>query len=309
MFLCTDGLANVGLGSLEDSERECALFYTELAEQAKLRGVTVTVISLIGTECALESLSIVCEQTAGSVQRVDPVQLTGNLVAFADRPVVAYGVMAMVLLHHGLQFRGEMDDEGENRNWVVKDLGNVTRGKELTFSYAFRPKDQCDLSGIEQIPFQVQVLFTRPNGMRCLRVATARVAVTDDRAQAEQHADIGVIGTHAAQRAAKFAKAGDYEKAQLETRAAQRFIMRNADVDRVSLFSNHVEQIDQVLRAERQREKHEDSSVPPSTFATTTTTAAAPSSSITEVASKKKRTKRSDAAATAISSALTHKFD
>jgi hypothetical protein len=104
VILATDGLANVGLGSLEDS-RESAMYYTELAEQAKLRGVTVTVISLIGTECALESLSIVCEQTAGSVQRVDPVQLASSSLSLVDRPIVAFGVMAMVLLHRGLQFR------------------------------------------------------------------------------------------------------------------------------------------------------------------------------------------------------------
>lgn len=46
-----------------------------------LRGVTVSVISLIGAECALESLSVCAEKTSGTVERVDPRALTGELSA------------------------------------------------------------------------------------------------------------------------------------------------------------------------------------------------------------------------------------
>merc|ERR1712137_495832 len=63
VILCTDGLANIGLGSLEGKETEFTPYYTELAEQAKLRGVSVSVISLIGSECCLENLCTVTEQT------------------------------------------------------------------------------------------------------------------------------------------------------------------------------------------------------------------------------------------------------
>jgi hypothetical protein len=130
--------------------------------------------------------------------------------------------------------------------------------------------------------------------MKCLRSATARVAISDDRAVAEGHADIRVIGTHAAQRAAKYAKEGDYEKAQLEARAAQRFMLRNADVDKQSQFSNQVEQIDQVLRSERRREKASSS---------------ASSASSNASSKKKSRMNRTDAAASAFSNALESKFD
>jgi hypothetical protein len=50
VILCTDGLANKGVGQLEDvvSEVSAKLFYTECGEQAMLHGLTVNVISLIG---------------------------------------------------------------------------------------------------------------------------------------------------------------------------------------------------------------------------------------------------------------------
>jgi len=173
-------------GSIEGKETEFSPYYTELAEIAKLKGVTVSVVSLTGTECSLENLSVVADQTAGVLNRVDPLQLTSNFSSILANPIVATGVMATVYLHRGLMFRGEIDDE-ENleRNHLVKDLGNVTSQSECTFSYGFRPKSVVDLSDINEIPFQLQLQYTKLNGMKCLRVVTQCIEVTEDRAVAD----------------------------------------------------------------------------------------------------------------------------
>jgi len=252
VILCTDGLANVGLGSLEGKEAEYTPYYIELAEQAKLRGVTVSVISLIGTECCLENLSIVTEQTGGIVTRVDPLQLENELATLNNQPILGYTTMAMVILHHSIRFQNEMDDEQENRNWLVKDLGNVRADTEFSFQYCFRSKEECDLSEVKEIPFQVQLMYTKPCGAQCLRVANATIAVTSDRNEAEQHANIEVIGTHAAQRAALLARGGDYERAQMETRSAQRFMARNGvKKERISNWSKQVQDVDNVVKRKR----------------------------------------------------------
>jgi hypothetical protein len=98
----------------------------------------------------------------------------------------------------------------------------------------------------------VQLLYTKPDGSVFLRVATATVLLTEDRAVAEKDADVSVIGAHAAAHAARMAKEGNYEQAQLETRAAQRFLQRNnVDQAKVQAFSEQMENMDGVLRAER----------------------------------------------------------
>eukprot|EP01097_Dermamoeba_algensis_P003302 TRINITY_DN2325_c0_g1_i1.p1 TRINITY_DN2325_c0_g1~~TRINITY_DN2325_c0_g1_i1.p1 ORF type:complete len:514 (+),score=183.65 TRINITY_DN2325_c0_g1_i1:147-1544(+) len=258
VILCTDGLANLGLGSIENKVTEYSPYYTELAEAAKLKGVTVSVISLTGTDCALENLSVVAEQTAGEVERVDPLKLTKNFASILAKPILATGCMATILLHKGLMFRGEVDDE-EDRNWIVKDLANVTVDTQCTFAYAFRSKNEIDLSHLTEIPFQVQVVYTKLNGVKCLRVVTDRVKVTDKREEAEKNANIKVIGTFAAQRSAKYAKEGDYEKAQMETRAAQRLMMRNFDPETnkdIKVWSKNVEVMDKEIR--RVKEKVDD---------------------------------------------------
>jgi hypothetical protein len=260
VILCTDGLANQGLGSLEGKDKEFVAFYNECAEQAVLKGVSVSVLSLQGAECKLESLSVVAEKTSGSVERVDPRALVKQMNALVGAPsIISYGVMAMVLLHRGLRFQGEFDDEQLQRFWVVKDLGNVTAASECTFSYNFRSKEECDLSALREIPFQVQLLFTRPDNSIYLRVATATVSVTEDRLEAEKQANATVVGAHAAQHAARLAKEGKYEQAQLEARAAARFLER-AGVEQTKLdtFKSQVDQMDGVLRQERKKEKESD---------------------------------------------------
>lgn len=100
-------------------------------------------------------------------------------------------------------------------------------------------------------------MFSKLNGMKCMRVATASIQLTEDRAVAETQANIAVIGTHAAQRAARYAKEGEFERAQMETRAAQRFMHRNFDAasKEVTSWAANVEVMDEALREERRREK------------------------------------------------------
>lgn len=83
VILCTDGLANVGLGTFDEIKSESESkkvdeFYERLGEFAKSKGVTVNIISIEGEECNIDTLSKIAELTGGSVERVDPIQLTQN---------------------------------------------------------------------------------------------------------------------------------------------------------------------------------------------------------------------------------------
>ena len=46
----------------KNPKKNTRAFYTELAEQSKLKAITVSVMTLIGTDCNVEALSIVTEQ-------------------------------------------------------------------------------------------------------------------------------------------------------------------------------------------------------------------------------------------------------
>ncbi len=55
VILCTDGLANVGLGSLDDSSEENMLksqqYYEKVTEYALEKGVIVHIITMRGEAC------------------------------------------------------------------------------------------------------------------------------------------------------------------------------------------------------------------------------------------------------------------
>lgn len=65
VILCTDGCANVGMGSIDGSGSKIAeKFYEDLADYAKSRGVTVNVISMEGTDCKLALLGKVADKVS-----------------------------------------------------------------------------------------------------------------------------------------------------------------------------------------------------------------------------------------------------
>jgi Mg-chelatase subunit ChlD len=83
VVICTDGLANIGLGAFDEAKtpeeiQKVEEFYERIGEYAKSKGLTLNIVSIIGDECNLESLSKLAEITGGNVERVDPVSLTKN---------------------------------------------------------------------------------------------------------------------------------------------------------------------------------------------------------------------------------------
>lgn len=70
VVLCTDGLANVGLGAFDEVKNEEQLkvvdgFYERLGEYAQNKGITVNIVSIEGEECNIDTLSKISQLTGG----------------------------------------------------------------------------------------------------------------------------------------------------------------------------------------------------------------------------------------------------
>ena len=48
VILCTDGLANIGIGQLEPYDEEKKQFYSDLGEFAKQNNITVNIVTIKG---------------------------------------------------------------------------------------------------------------------------------------------------------------------------------------------------------------------------------------------------------------------
>ena len=109
VIICTDGLANVGIGALEglsDTEVEAQeAMYEQVGIMAKDKGMTISVISIEGEECRLESLSALAEVTEGNLSKVDPERLQEDFSNVLAAELLATHVNAKIRLHKSLKFR------------------------------------------------------------------------------------------------------------------------------------------------------------------------------------------------------------
>jgi hypothetical protein len=222
VVICTDGLANIGLGAFDEAKTDdemlkCEKFYETLGQYAKLKGLTINIVSIIGDECNLDSLSMLAEMTGGNVERVDPVQLTSNFANILSQPIIASNVVTKVKLHKGLQFRNELDANlSADKSLMVRDIGNVTESDEITFEYTLKPITQLarmedlDLTKLNEFPFQTQIEYKALNGNKCIRIITKTQKISSDREELEKGADFKLLGQNAIVQSSNAARAGNH---------------------------------------------------------------------------------------------------
>ena len=165
VVICTDGLANIGLGSFdevitEQDQLEATSFYTKVGEIAQQAGVTINIVSIEGDECNIDSLSRLADLTGGQVERVNPTTLTQNFANMLSKPVIATKVEAKVKLHQALQFRNELAEHlSADKSLLARQFGNVTVDSIFTFEYGLKPLDvlldmeEIDMTKVTSFPF------------------------------------------------------------------------------------------------------------------------------------------------------------
>lgn len=252
VIVCTDGLANVGLGSFDETQSEeqalrVEAFYETIGQYAKTKGVTVNVVSIEGDECNIDTLSKIAELTGGDVQRVDPKNLIDNFSNILSLPTIATNVQLKVKLHKGLEFRNEDPQSlSEDMTILARDLGNVNEDTEVTFEYKMKSIKKLlkmldlDMSKLTRFPFQAQISYTALDGARCVRVITNQVETSSDREELVQGANFGMLGQAAIQQSAKLARGGHVERAQVVAKAWHNHLQRGArDMDQVYAVQNY----------------------------------------------------------------------
>ena len=225
VFLCTDGLSNVGFGTLDDPSlyEHSQLRYNEISEEAMKKGVSISLISLVSEECRLDMLSPIANNTGGSILRVQPTNLSTDFHALFSEKVLATNASLRVQLHKALQFRNEESINFPNPNdtsLIQRLIGNITTQSIATFEYMLkRPEElakykELDLENMTSIPFQAQLYFTKTNGAKYVRVISMQMKITQSKEEAKEKAEGGIIEQNALLTTAKLAKAGKFRAAQ-----------------------------------------------------------------------------------------------
>ncbi|KAF7653757.1 hypothetical protein LDENG_00078820 [Lucifuga dentata] len=104
VIICTDGKANTELGNLEVEDNDArtllssTIFYQELGEYAANQGVTVSVLSIEGTDCRLDELGRLADRTGGTVVIASPNHLHSEFEQIIEnRTIVTHCSVTLLL--------------------------------------------------------------------------------------------------------------------------------------------------------------------------------------------------------------------
>jgi len=260
VVICTDGMANVGIGSL-NSDQPKDDFYDYVSDYANEFGVSVSVLAIEGADCRLTALGKVADATNGSVNIVNPTDLGAEYSGIISKKIVGSKVEITLVLHKSLYVRDPLNPNDKSKSTYKLSIGNVTSETENFFEFGFKPKDNApsnhssaadnsnneagpssqsaevkpepkdgsnnseskkdEEEGTKELPFQLQISYVNKHKAQLKRVITTKLPCTKEREVAEKDADLALMGAHAVQTTAAISKEREYTKAKKQAASKQ----------------------------------------------------------------------------------------
>ncbi|XP_070849665.1 circularly permutated Ras protein 1 [Chaetodon trifascialis] len=221
VILCTDGRANIGLGTIEQtpclSSSLTPYFYRQLAQQAVASGVIISVMTFEGTDCCLADVGRLADTTGGRVNMVSIGTVAAEIQLASMDNVLATGATATLLAPQGVYF----PYHDKNNHKLVKEIGNVTKGLEITVEFAVKPEFMDVFSQRETLPFQLQLSFKARDQQKVTRIITEQRPVTTCSRIWVGSLNMAVLGVHCAQLCASLTMEGRVQEAQSQLKAQQ----------------------------------------------------------------------------------------
>lgn len=244
IILCTDGLANIGIGGMEilankkDKDfdinyQKIKSFYENLGNQAKSKGIIINLLTFSGEESNIEILSQLCDLTQGEVIRVKPTEILNEFANLMDNEILATDVSISVKLHKSFEFRNEKkDDLSRENSEFSRKVGIVSNESELCLEYRVKSNDELlkmniDLDLIKEIFFQSIIRYTNLKGEECLRVTTKKQLISDESEKIIAQAKPEIISVNAIKKCSQLAKEGDYRESQSTAMAYKQMFKKN----------------------------------------------------------------------------------
>lgn len=230
VIICTDGKANTELGNLEEEDIDArtllssTIFYQELGDYAVSQGVTVSVLSIEGTDCRLDELGRLADRTGGKVIIASPNRLHQEFEDIIKNRTISTHCTVSFLLPKTLRMKGEREASHKGN----REVGNVDPEKEITFQFgAADHGTEASLASGSTVYLQLQIRYTQRNGQKMLRVITAARDVTNNSQSVLSSLSLAIIQLNSSQATAALAVRGRFADAMKEGEQ-QRKLMRRA---------------------------------------------------------------------------------
>lgn len=199
IILCTDGLSNIGVGNLEKDSK--SNFYAEIGEKAKSARSIISIMSIEGSNCAMNSLGKCAEITGGRVNILNPFELVAEIQRIAQNPVVADQADIFVITKSHMEIEENLPlHKINNFSWNFK-FGNILKSTDLLLNL-IQSESLTSKSKKDALPLQIQINYRAPDSSKRILVFSQNLICTDNLEEAEKSCDISVIGQYVVQKAA-----------------------------------------------------------------------------------------------------------
>merc|ERR1711998_649229 len=130
IFVCTDGEANIGVGSINNGDKS---FYTDMGNLAVEYGTAINMITLENCNSGLEYLGSSSDISNGSVSIVNPLTMAEEFTLLGNNPIIASNVSCKIIANSGLSISSNDDNTGTKM--LNFKIGNIMASNgDITFA-------------------------------------------------------------------------------------------------------------------------------------------------------------------------------
>ena len=201
IFLCTDGLANKGIGGLEFNyqKEESKKFYKKIGQLANELGIIINLITFKDEESEINILLEMIKESGGDISRVNPERIIDDFNNILTNKIIGTNTKLTINLNKLLTFKN-IDNELENDgSTLIKNIGNSKENDEYYFEYKFKSAKKIasykdiEIEKIKEIYFQVCIEYTNEFNNKIIRIITDKTKISTKKEEIEKNANFDVV--------------------------------------------------------------------------------------------------------------------
>ena len=267
IFLCTDGMSNLGVGNISENKNNAKDFYTKIGEMAKEKGIIINLITFQDSESEIDILMSMVDKSGGEIIRVNPNAILDGFNDLLENEAIASEVELRMNLNKCLTFRDQEEkDLSNDGSTIYQKLGNVAKETEtyyeIKFKKAMKLAEMKDINfeELKNLIFQIEITYRNKIGGKYVRVITKNMKVSDNKEEVEKQANYDIITACEIQKSAKLAGQGLYREAQAQAHVARKYLKKNKKVSYESyqVFNNNMNVFNQNLDYNYKNNKNEN---------------------------------------------------
>ena len=267
IFLCTDGMSNLGVGNISENKDNAKDFYTKIGEMAKEKGIIINLITFQDSESEIDILMSMVDKSGGEIIRVNPNAILDGFNDLLENEAIASEVELRMNLNKCLTFRDQEEkDLSNDGSTIYQKLGNVAKETEtyyeIKFKKAMKLAEMKDINfeELKNLIFQIEITYRNKIGGKYVRVITKNMKVSDNKEEVEKQANYDIITACEIQKSAKLAGQGLYREAQAQAHVARKYLKKNKKVSYESyqMFNNNMNVFNQNLDYNYKNNKNEN---------------------------------------------------